>query len=372
MNFFNTGSTLNYCDDVLTNELEYEIIDDEQQKDQILEFRNNFTNSVTELIEYIIIYNQYNITVVNFIYDTTSNILNLYCNFSKNDMIAKEHLITFMKLIVHIRSVNGYRKTFASYVMLDALSNFFESGSKLVFKMFVTEVGCWKDIKRFYDYYGEYRDNACESNLIHYGIELANEQLKLDMNAMEEGKYEQISYASKWIPREKGKYNSLYCSLAYHYFRNYFNDNNNGINEDKACNKAKMNYRKILTSLNKQLDTVQIKQCNKNWSKINPEMQTSKNLKIYKKAFLNKLPHDYMPLQRNTEKYETSDRIICSYNFEEFYSSRIRKRCNSICKLECGGLTSDQFNKDACKIYLMENGYKDNYLAIDEFVNNEL
>jgi hypothetical protein len=63
-----------------------------------------------------------------------------------------------------------------------------------------------------------------------------------------------------------------------------------------------MKFRKIISCLNKKLDTVQIKQCASNWSGIHPSKLTSITLVNQKRAFLN-----------NPEGNE--DRLKCANNF---------------------------------------------------------
>jgi hypothetical protein len=72
-----------------------------------------------------------------------------------------------------------------------------------------------------------------------------------------------------------------------------------------------MNYRKLISSLNKKLDTVQIKQCANEWRNIEPTKQTSITMHKQKRAFLNKTKKD----EQRTTLY---DRIICGQKFEEF------------------------------------------------------
>ena len=54
-----------------------------------------------------------------------------------------------------------------------------------------------------------------------------------------------------------------------------------------AINKAKTHYRKVISSLNKYIDTTQIKQCGQQWSQINFNKVTSITLMKQKKPFLN-------------------------------------------------------------------------------------
>lgn len=313
------------------NDLEYEIVDDEQKDDE-------FNSNIVELINYIIQLKYkpyYDASEFNYIYQKSTDILT---NFVFLNNINQKYLEIFMKLILHTRNPKGFSRTFASFVMLDVLDSFNETDSHIIFEKMLLDVGCWKDLKRFYDYHCEYKDQQTMPKLVIHGIKYMSLQLLNDINNFTNEKYNEISYAAKWAPREKSKYNHLFCLLAKHYFSEYFNDEVD--NEyKKALNKAKMNLRKILSTLNRQLDTVQIKQCGKKWSKIIPESQTIRNLKIYKNAFLNK------------SSIETSDRIICSYNFEEYYNSKEKSSSeNELSKINLNNLISSQLFLDSYKI----------------------
>jgi uncharacterized protein with von Willebrand factor type A (vWA) domain len=81
----------------------------------------------------------------------------------------------------------------------------------------------------------------------------------------------------------------------------------------RAETKAKMDYRKLLSALNKKLDTVQIKQCANTWSEIEPSKQTSITMHKQKKAFLNKT-------KKGDQRSDKEDRVVCAAKFEEFAS----------------------------------------------------
>jgi hypothetical protein len=73
----------------------------------------------------------------------------------------------------------------------------------------------------------------------------------------------------------------------------------------------------LISSLNKKLDTVQIKQCGLNWSDIEPSKQTSITMHKQKKAFLN--------VKKNGEqRYELDDRIACANKFKEFAQKAVK------------------------------------------------
>ena len=138
--------------------------------------------------------------------------------------------------------------------------------------------GCWKDVKCMYAY-------NKKSPLVEYGIQLINEQLLKDSIS---GK---PSLVAKWTPREKSKFGVLFTELAVNYFQHYIDSAKTEEARKKALLKAKMEYRKLIASLNKRLDTVQIKQCGGNWADIDPSHQTSITMHKQKKAFLNQICH---------------------------------------------------------------------------------
>jgi hypothetical protein len=134
----------------------------------------------------------------------------------------------------------------------------------------VYNYGCWKDIK----YLCEYCKNKCgrtDHPFILYAICLLDQRLKEDWASLE-GTPPQplcVSYAAKWTPREKSKYGWIYTILAVGYF-GYMTSSLSLKQQEGALNKSKMMLRKILSKLNKHLDTLEIKLCKNYWDYINP------------------------------------------------------------------------------------------------------
>jgi len=118
-----------------------------------------------------------------------------------------------------------------------------------------------------------------------------------------------ISLAAKWVPREKSKFGWLYKALATNYFSDFLVTAKNDEQERKAILKCKTEYRKILSTLNRHIDTTQIKQCEQTWQYIDFNNVTSITLSKQKKAFLN--------IKNNGEVRhpDNFDRIQCSDNF---------------------------------------------------------
>jgi len=170
--------------------------------------------------------------------------------------------------------------------------------------------GSWKDIKYFCQYCNEKGLNY-NHNLIQFALNLMNKQIFIDNlpNKIIKNK----SLAAKWVPREKSKSKGwIFEKLAFLYFSNYFNNVKSLESRNKAELKCKMNYRKIISKLNKEIDTVQIKQCSGEWGLIDFSKTTPLTIFNQSKCFLN---------INNTENILIKDRIKCSENFKEYINT---------------------------------------------------
>ena len=287
-------------------ELEYDLID---KKDTDIISSNDIQNDILNLVklsENIYLYKHTSeqifknpdALVIYKEFDTLARNIFNYVNGHS------EYLILMIGLIKCMRHQEGLDKRLLSYSLLDILSEYYPDLANELFLTFVKSIGCWKDLKYFYFFVCEI-GKEYTSSVVEYSIKLANEQLNQDL--LEDI---HISNIAKWIPREKLKYKKLYERLVINYFEDhdYFKYAKNLKQKKKAMNKANMEYRKKLSKLNKQLDTVQIKQCSKQWQKIVPQAQTSRTLELQMNAFLN-------ISNNNKIRYELSDRIICSQNF---------------------------------------------------------
>ena len=176
------------------------------------------------------------------------------------------------------------------------------------FKCFVSlgsehPYGSWKDVK--------YLHKHNKSSLVQYGMQLLLNQLKADSVS------DNPSLAAKWVPREKSQFGDLFTELAIDYFCEYTATANTEVSRKKAIIKAKMDFRKLLSSLNNKLETVQIKQCSLRWSHIEPSKQTSITMHKQKRAFLN-------VDKKGQQRHELSDRIVCANKFKEFAEKAVK------------------------------------------------
>ena len=253
--------------------------------------------------------------------------------------IQREEYIEYMslmyRLIGHTRDIiDGKGEYTLSYMLVRVWHNHHPELAKFAFRLFFLSpndftshefhpYGSWKDIKYFRKQY-----DCPELN--NYASELLISQLKLDIVS------DNPSLAAKWVPREKSQFRDFFNELALTYFSHYLDTAKNDDAIRKATIKAKMDFRKLISTLNKKLDTVQIKQCNNTWSTIDPTKQTSITMHKQKQAFLN--------LKKNgQQRFDKSDRIECANNFKEFTQKAIKG------ELEIKGkrIGLNDFTKDA-------------------------
>jgi len=291
--------------------------------------------------------------------DTRDILHAVMSGISKNsdDVVSDEYKtyvdmgVTMFKILAHTRDiVCGKGEYMLFYVMLIEWAKldfrFFDFMIRsLVYDMSTIEtdsrshpkhpLGSWKDMKYFLTYMKaelidssgtnarvlkDYKDIQQERDLyskcVNTIVLLINEQLRADYAVYSERRTDSISLSlvAKWIPREKSKkFGWLYYYLTMNYYQHEIPSDQTHPSYERAVNRAFMNYRKMISALNKQLDTTQVKMCSKNWSDIDFSHTTSITTHKQTKSFLN--------LKQNgkTMRYpDDADREGCRYNYEEF------------------------------------------------------
>ena len=260
-----------------------------------------------------------------------------------------EYMSLLYRMIGHTRDIIDGKGEYAlSYMLLGVWHKEHPELAKFAFRHFVLSpegstdfhpYGCWKDVKYLYK-----QNKLCP--LVKYGIQLLLEQLKSDSVS------DNPSLAAKWAPREKSQFGDLFNELAFKYFYEYIYTANSDTSRKNAIIKAKMDFRKLISSLNKKLETVQIKQCGLLWSEIDPSKQTSITMHKQKRAFLN-------VDKKGQQRHELADRIICSNKFQEFAQKAVKgeveikgKRIglNDFTKEALDLIPSGQINSDVAAI----------------------
>ena len=282
--------------------------------------------------------------------------------------LFQELMIVLYKMIGHTRDIiDGKGECTLSYMMIYTWYEYYPTLATFALQKMVTftqqqqqeqkqeqehQYGSWKDIKYFCQYCIE-KGLPINHPLIEYACTLMNDQLKQDYNNMSNPvKSTTISLAAKWTPREKSKFGWIFNKLATSYFNEYMISTSSSQQQISAQLKCKTHYRKIIVSINKHLDTVQIKQCANKWANIDHSKTTSITITKQKQAFLN--------VQKNGHiRTELPDRIKCANNFKERIQQAVKGEC--IMKGKRTGLT--QFTIQAH--YLLERKAKDNYFQDD-------
>lgn len=240
--------------------------------------------------------------------------------------VAKGHLSILYRMIGFTRDIiDGKGEYTLSYMMVYTWYKIYPKLAEFALKCFFTldkkdihQYGSWKDFKYFCEYCKSQGDTV-NSPIILYAISLINEQIKIDYaNMISNSNY--ISLAAKWVPREKSSFGWLYESLATDYFSQYLTTANTDERLMKATLKCKCEYRKLISSLNRQIDTTQIKQCGGIWQSIDFNNVTSITLTKQKKAFLN--------INKNGEVRcpDSSDRIQCATNFQNIIQKVVKEQ----------------------------------------------
>ena len=231
----------------------------------------------------------------------------------KINKISKAEYIGYMsimfKLVGQTRDIiDGKGEYTLAYMLLAVWYKHHPSLAMFAFRCFVLNdskehpYGSWKDVKHMIKYM---KQKNTGEELVIYAISLLNDQIRQDTVS------EVPSLAAKWVPREKSPHTELFSKLAREYFPSYISSAKTEHAHKNALTKAKMDYRKVISSLNKALDTVQIKQCALTWAEIEPTRQTSITMHKQKKAFLNKT-------KKGEQRSTSDDRIACAAKFEEF------------------------------------------------------
>ena len=277
------------------------------------------------------------------------NLLNLIKGSEKQYM---EQMKTLYKLIGQTRDIikgkGEYSLTYMQIYIwyqfypdlaLDFLPYMFDCGE------LDHQYGSWKDFKYLCDYVKN-RSNDHTHPIIERSCFLARQQLNKDWGAYKkyttpnDGEYTEdnlvepsLTLIGKWLPREKSKFGWLHAKLAYELHPEYLKSAE--LKKDKnimlrAKIKCKKELTKILVSLNKVLDTTQVKQCRKAYSEIDYNKVTSITMSKQKLAFQNKS-------KRNEQRSNDPDRVEGARLFnihvkksmEKDSSAKINgKRCN--------------------------------------------
>lgn len=277
-----------------------------------------------------------------------------------------EYLILLYKMIGQTRDiVDGKGECSLTYMMIFTWYNFYPELAFHAIKCLVNfgddgkthQYGSWKDIKYFCDFCHK---NRCplDHPLIQYAINVVNTQLNMDYANLISNS-DEISLAGKWVPREKsGRFGWMYEALACNYFPRYI-ETAPEKSKKSAILKCKTEYRKVLSDLNRKIDTLQIKQCGKVWANIDFNKVTSVSLSKQRKAFLN------VTKKGDTRFPDNEDRVECAKHFNE----HIQKALKGEVEIKGKRVGLENFTKQA--IELIPNKGLSSFIAESQLLNSQ-
>ena len=176
-------------------------------------------------------------------------------------------------------SYKGLGEQALSYMLICSLYDYFPTLAIYALHCFVKPYstigksyyyGCWRDLKYICQY-------ACENSLlkhrhgiIQHCIQIMNHQLYLDI---ETWKFSanchsvfHISNVAKHIPHEKSKFSWLFEEMAIQWIHTHkpyiLKTADNDISYKLAISKSKRIYRKVLSDMNRALNTTEVTICN--------------------------------------------------------------------------------------------------------------
>jgi Mg-chelatase subunit ChlD len=258
--------------------------------------------------------------------------------------VAKGYLSILYKMIGQTRDiVNGKGEYTLAYMMIYTWYDFFPELSLFALKCLVDlgdkkihQYGSWKDIKYFCKFCKTH-GSSIDHPLIQESILLTNQQLRKDEN----NTLSELTLAAKWVPREKSSFGWLNEALATDYYKEYMSTADTKDRIIKATLKCKTDYRKLVSALNKKLDTLQIKQCANTWSDIDFKNVTSISLGKQKKAFLN------INKKGDTRYPDREDRVLCANNF----NTHVQKAVKGEIEMKGKRVGMADFTKQARALY---------------------
>ena len=217
-------------------------------------------------------------------------------------MPSKEALEDLCVLLFQTRNIRGGKGERAlAYDMLAALDKKQHALSLALLPLF-SHYGCWKDLFVL-------GQNVAFKETV---LDLTIKQFAADNAAIktEGGK---VSLLAKWAPREKSFNGLLAKWLANRLFTH-----------SAILSERMKAYRKMVSTLNKHIDTVEVKMCDRHFADIEPSHVPGRALQKYRKAFLNEAStfknghHDKFARGERSTEY---DRIEGAKHFSEHFAA---------------------------------------------------
>ena len=217
-------------------------------------------------------------------------------NIKNNESKYSFEMCLLYKLIGQTRDIFlGKGECTLSYMQLFHWYNYYPTLALYAFNTFIYQAqqkafGSWKDVKYMCQYiYNKTLDK--NHPFINALCFLMTERLKVDFYRERSLPYSSPSFAAKWAPREKGKFKWLFQKMAI-------------LTYNFSPKKSFTHFRKLISHLNRKLDTTEIKMCEQKWDAINNV--SSKCLMKYQNSFIK---HGVIPQNYNSKRCEIGNLV---------------------------------------------------------------
>ena len=246
--------------------------------------------------------------------DTLKRMMGEILELGKTDPQAYEDAFLLFFQTRNIRGGKGEREV--SYAMMALLLG--QTPFMIQMLDLVPKYGCWRDLFHLAASMLESTNDRC-TEIKEAVLKITRDQLKKDAFAADEP----ISLCAKWAPRE-GKGTVHNQTIAKELAASLFPQMSK-VSQRLAA------YRKMLSKLNKRIDTVEVKMCAGDWEEIKPPTVPGRALDKYRAAFLNetlhKVPHGsvYRPrFEPDLRHHEDEARMACREHFKEHFAAAAR------------------------------------------------
>ena len=238
-------------------------------------------------------------------------------------------------------------------------------GNDLTQKEGTPPPGSWKDITSICNFIKELsKTNSTEGITTHYNVIVRDLLQLMALQIHKDTTSEHPSLAAKWAPRESSKKQRwLYYRFVRAFTPSLGSPSQTPVQHPKFLRACKT-LRKTLSSLNGTIKTLEVKQCDKKWSEIDPKTVPSVALQKQKQALLN--------LSRKGKgggdeiRSSDPDRVQCATNFREYTEKAVKGEDGAVIKASRTSLydlvrdafTYESQSKDA--LLLLEEQWKNN------------
>jgi len=233
-------------------------------------------------------------------------------NLLSADPAKLENLMVLMFQTRDIRGGKGERELF--YNMFLYLYKTTSRDLMLPIISLIPIYGSFKDLNVLWEKADTFEQRAYKSGSILkqdiiklYTLHLKSDETLLGESYSEDPSFK-FSLAAKWAPRESGHF----CEMARELAREYFKS------EIGTSKKIYTNYRKLVSKLNKKLDTTEIHMAGNTWKDIKPSKVSSRCLMINRDAFQNKI---HAGANLGEQRSLMEDRVTCAQNFKDHLES---------------------------------------------------